>query len=97
MTLRLFTTQCRPTRTLARSPRMMQSFITMVCGGRGHRAGREGAGQGREPPSLTPLRPPPAPPGPARTLPLRTMFWLPHSTDCRLTLLPDACGDKGRG
>lgn len=31
MTLRLFTTQCRPTRTLARSPRMMQSFITIVC------------------------------------------------------------------
>lgn len=30
MTLRLFTTQCRPTRTLARSPRMMQSFMTMV-------------------------------------------------------------------
>lgn len=31
MTLRLLTTQCRPTRTLARSPRMMQSFITIVC------------------------------------------------------------------
>lgn len=24
------------------------------------------------------------------TLPLRTMFWLPHSTDWRLTLFPDA-------
>lgn len=33
---------------------------------------------------------------PALTLPLRTMFWLPHSTDCRLTLLPEACGENGR-
>lgn len=31
MTLRLFTTQCLPTLTLARSPRMMQSFMTIVC------------------------------------------------------------------
>lgn len=30
MTLRLFTTQCLPTLTLARSPLIMQSFMTMV-------------------------------------------------------------------
>lgn len=30
MTLRLFTTQCLPTLTLARSPLMIQSFITIV-------------------------------------------------------------------
>lgn len=44
MTLRLLTTQCLPTLTLARSPLMMQSFMTIVCGER-HSLSRAREGQ----------------------------------------------------
>jgi len=91
MTLLLFTTQCRPTLTLARSPLMMQSFMTIVW--RTHTHTHTHTYTRTHTHNVSPhciiqfgaclffstL-----------TLPLRTMFWLPHSTDCLLTLLPEA-------
>lgn len=87
ITLLLLMTQCLPTLTFARSPLMMQSFITMVWKAEHHVN------------SIIILR---------KvilhlnllnsswlTFPFRTMFWLPQSTDCLLTLFPDACMETG--
>lgn len=103
ITLRLFTTQCLPTLTLARSPLMMQSFMTIVWR-------RDQTQQHTQESSyITSLTEYTdnnifttkenwiiyCQTGvflcfSFHTLPLRTIFWLPHSTDCLLTLLPEA-------